>query len=239
MATSPINLVKLKTGATWKQLSTDGIYVGYGQLDLDWLNLQYNHNEAVDQNVYIKHFPAAYVKQNLLDPTKKFREIQGNLMGAIEKLFDNAKNSIGKLPLTPEKKNEINKEKIESPPSNNKPSNTVNIASMGELQLLNLILDGIKGMFQFCKDMNNVTNAIADEIIAETLNADGSLTVIVADYYSGTPRAIRHVGFGAISGGNTVDVVVTGKRILSLTNYKESEMRIQTKLKTNIPYIGL
>lgn len=234
MASDVRNLIKLQNDATWKKLSDDGVIVGYGKLDLDWLNLNYNHNEGTEQYAYVKHFPAEYVKFRILDPTKRMKDIQKNLMDSIEKLFDNAKTSLGKLPLSPAKKEEIKKDTVTSPP---KTDNGTTIASDGIS--IELILEGIKFFFGMTRAINDTIGAIGDEMMSANLNADGSLTYIVADYYHGTARNIDHVGAGAIFGGHKNDVETVGKRILSLSSTDKNRVEIQSKTKTTLPFIGL
>lgn len=234
MASDVRDLVRLQKDATWKKLSDDGVIVGYGKLDLDWLNLNHNHNEATEQYAYVKHFPAEYVKFRILDPTKRMKDIQKNLMDSIQKLFDNASKSLEKLPLSPTKKEEIKKDTITSPP---KTDNKVIIAN--DAFIVGLIMDGIKFIWGITCSINEYSGSIGDQIISANLNADGSLTYVVADYYHGTAKNIEHVGVGALFGGHKDHVESVGKKIQALSSTDKNRVEIKSKTKITLPFIGL
>lgn len=201
---SPVKFLKMQDDDSfWTEATGDGVIYGCGTLDTNWLNTRHNHNEGTPQKAFITHWPKEYVEFYHGNP-KEMKNVGENIGKAIDPIMDRAKDLIKELDEEKKRQEEERKKKEEEKGA--KTQAQVKKNSTGNGQVHASFIDGglITGpVIVACigiawELLKMAFTAIGDKAKEDALqyyNSDGSITFIVADYYSGTAARMHHVGF--------------------------------------------
>lgn len=215
--------------AVYKTITDDGLILGHGYIDKNWLNRTHRHTEGTNQWAYIEHLPPKYVEKRIdtnrkmIDNFSKFLETVNKVL---EKLTKSPKSQFVMAGtegiLTAAQDEEIitmqELEALMADPymqeyikyvtlaQDEEPSKEGfgTMASGGDSDLRQILVI-VQIAIALLQEGLRLLGSVQDELVRNVSNPDGSLTIVIADYYHGTARTIRHVGwFGIPNNINTV-----------------------------------
>lgn len=215
--------------AVWLNPTADGVIYGYGVLNTNWLNFTHNHSEGTPQNAVITHWPKEYVEFYRGNP-KELKNVGENITKAFDPVMGSIKDLLKDIKAEEDKKKEeAEKKKQEEAAKNGTVSAQSTVHTM-DFGLTAIIVASIPVAWEVVKMIINAMGEKGKDDALQNYNADGSMTFIIADYYSGTARVLNHVGWLGLF--NNVDKVKQMKqRIDSVRDQSTSAMSILSKRK--------
>ncbi|MEL6557024.1 MAG: hypothetical protein AAFQ94_02500 [Bacteroidota bacterium] len=213
--------------AVYKTVTDDGVILGHGYIDAGWLNRTHRHSERVNQWAYIEHLPKKYVdkridkNRKMMDNAAKFFKNMNDVLDKFAKLPKSHFIDPGPGIMEASEEAEITMEELEAlmaEPQIQEYIKYVTLAndegpaeegfgftaSQNDFDIHQIL--AIVGIaLELLRQTFNLLGSVQGELVRNVANDDGSLTLVIADYYHGTAKTIRHVGmFGIINNVNYV-----------------------------------
>lgn len=241
--------------AVYKTITDDGVILGHGYIDKDWLNRTHRHSEGVNQWAYIEHLPPKYV-QRQIDANRKMFDNAAKFFENINKVID----KLSKMPkshfvgtgaeiMQAAEEEEISMTELSelmgdsqiqeyinyiTLATDEEPKESFGAMASGDDFDLRQIIAIVGVAAEILRQTFTLLGSVQDELVRNVSNSDGSLTLVIADYYHGTARTIRHVGWFGIP--NNINLVrQQGNKIRRMNGRPERGFN----LKGQRIYVGL